>query len=106
MSDDAAPATRTWYVLQHTRGPAVPAGADVADHPGIAEHHAFLQRRMAAGELVAAGPWLDERGSGMTILDVASAAEANRLATVDDRAVAGGVLDVDVRPWHVVMTRL
>jgi uncharacterized protein YciI len=103
MSDDA---TRTWYVLHHTCGPAVPDGADVFDQPGIAEHYAFLQRRMAAGELVAAGPLLDERGSGMTVLDVASAEEATRLATVDDRAVATGVLDVTVRPWHVAMTRL
>ncbi len=102
MSDDS---TRAWYVLQHTRGPAVPDGEDVFDQPGIAEHYAFLQRRMAAGELVAAGPLLDERGSGMTILDVATQDEAHRLATVDDQAVATGVLDVRVRPWHVVMAR-
>jgi uncharacterized protein YciI len=96
---------RTWYVLQHTRGPAVPDGEDVFDQPGIAEHYAFLRRRSEAGELVAAGPLLDERGAGMTILDVASADEARRLATVDDQAVATGVLDVAVRPWHVVMVR-
>jgi uncharacterized protein YciI len=102
MSDDS---TRAWYVLQHTPGPAVPDGEDVFDQPGIAEHYAFLQRRMAAGELVAAGPLLDERGCGMTILDVASQDEAHRLATVDDQAVAAGVLDVRVRPWHVVMAR-
>jgi uncharacterized protein len=97
---------RTWYVLQHTRGPAVPEGQSVFDHPGIAEHYAFLQRRSAAGELVAAGPLLDVRGSGMTILDVASQEEAVRLATVDDRSVATGVLDVAVRPWQVMMSRL
>jgi uncharacterized protein YciI len=103
MSDDT---TQTWYVLHHTSGPSVPDGENVFDQPGIAEHYAFLQRRMAAGELVAAGPLLDVRGSGLTILDVASPEEAQRLATVDDQAVATGVLDVEVRPWHVVMTRL
>lgn len=103
MSDDG---TQTWYVLHHTRGPAVPDGEDVFDQPGIAEHYAFLKRRMAAGELVAAGPLLDVRGSGLTVLDVGSPDEAMRLATVDDQAVATGVLDVEVRPWQVVMTRL
>jgi uncharacterized protein YciI len=97
---------RTWYVLQHSRGPAVAEGQSVFDHPGIEEHYAFLQRRLAAGELVAAGPLLDERGSGLTILDVGSQEEATRLATVDDRSVATGVLDVAVRPWQVVMARI
>ena len=77
----------------------------VFEHPGIAEHYAFLQRRMAAGELIAAGPLLDEPGSGMTVLSVADLDTATRLATEDDQAVVGGVLRVEVRPWQVVMAR-
>ena len=96
----------TWYVLVHTRGPAVPDDVAVQDHPGIGEHYAFLRRRAAAGELVAAGPQPDVPGSGMTVLDVGSFEEAVRLATQDDQAVATGVLRVEVRPWTVVMTRL
>ena len=103
MSDDAV---RTWFVLHHTPGPAVPAGETVFDQPGIAEHYAFLQRRLAAGELVAAGPLPDGGGAGLTILDVASSEEATRLATVDDQAVVSGVLAVTVRPWQVVLSRL
>jgi uncharacterized protein len=96
----------TWFVLNHTKGPAVPDGEGVFDQPGISEHYAFLQRRLAAGELVAAGPLPDLPGEGMTVLSVASFEEAQRLAREDDQAVVTGVLDVVVRPWKVVMTRL
>ena len=101
MADD-----RVWFALMHTPGPAVPVGESVSDQPGIAEHYAFLRRRAEAGELVAAGPLLDANGAGMTVLDVATAEEAERLATIDDQAVATGLLNVVVRPWRVVMTRL
>jgi hypothetical protein len=30
-------------------------------------------------------------------------AQATRLATVDDHSVAGGLFEVTVRPWRVVM---
>jgi uncharacterized protein YciI len=98
-------APRTWFMLLHTRGPAVAEDQSVFEHPGIAEHYAFLGRRVAAGELVAAGPLSDEPGSGMTVLDVADLDTATRLATEDDQAVVGGVLRVQVRPWHVEMAR-
>ena len=58
-----------------------------------------------AGELVAAGPLPDEPGNGMTVLAVPDLDTATRLATQDDQAVVSGVLEVQVRPWHVVMAR-
>jgi len=97
--------TTSWYVLQHSPGPAVPDGESVFDQPGIAGHYAFLSRRREAGELVAAGPLPDDDGRGMTVLDVASLDEAVRLATQDDQAVVNGVLTVTVREWRVVMAR-
>jgi uncharacterized protein YciI len=103
MSDASSP--RTWFVLLHTRGPAVAEDQSVFEHPGIAEHYGFLRRRAAAGELVAAGPLSDVPGSGMTVLDVADLDVATRLATEDDQAVLSGVLQVRVRPWQVVMAR-
>jgi uncharacterized protein YciI len=96
---------REWYVLQHAPGPAIEPEQNVFEHPGIGEHYAFLQRRAAAGELVAAGPLADVPGQGMTVLEVASLDEATRLATEDDLAVVNGVLSVQVRPWRVVMSR-
>jgi uncharacterized protein YciI len=95
----------TMFVLLHSPGPAVPEGTSVFDHPGMAEHYAFLQRRAAAGQLVAAGPLTATNGNGMTVLDVADLKEAKRLATEDDLAVARGVLLVRVQPWLVVMAR-
>jgi uncharacterized protein len=100
-----ADAPRTWFVLLHTRGSAIEDGQSVFEHPGIAEHYAFLQRRDIAGELVAAGPLPDEPGSGMTVLSVTDLDTATRLATEDDQAVVNGVLQVQVRPWHVVMSK-
>jgi uncharacterized protein YciI len=38
----------------------------------------------------------------VTVLAVESAEQAGRLAREDDQAVAGGVLDVRIRPWKVV----
>jgi uncharacterized protein YciI len=100
MSDE-----RIWYALMHTPGPEVPAGQSVLEQPGIVEHYKFLKRRDEAGQLVAAGPLLDANGAGMTVLDVESAEEAERLAREDDLSVVAGVLEVTVRPWHVVMAR-
>ncbi len=84
----------------------MPDDQSVFDHPGIGQHFEFLQRRAAAGQLIAAGPTPDEPGTGMTVRDVKSLAEAERLAREDDQAVATGVLDVTVRPWQIVMTRV
>lgn len=94
---------RTWYVLLHRRGPAVADGQPVFDHPGIGEHFAFLQRRQSDGTLIAAGPLADADGEGMTVLSAGSLEEARRLAELEDRSVADGVLTVTVRPWTVVM---
>lgn len=91
-----------WYILQHRPGDSV-AAAEVFDHPGIREHYAFLERLRAAGLLVAAGPLADGRGEGMTVIAAPSYDEARRLATMDDLSVANGVLEVVVRPWHVLM---
>lgn len=95
---------QTWFVLLHTPGPAVADGQNVFEHPGVGEHFAFLRRMADAGRLVAAGPFGDVRGEGMTVLRAADADEAERLARADDQAVVAGVLDVHIRPWNVVMS--
>lgn len=92
-----------WFLLLHRPGPAVGAGQSVFEHPGIADHYAFLGRRQEDGTLVAAGPLEDADGDGLTVLAVASLEQARELAEHDDRSVEAGVLAVTVRPWHVVM---
>lgn len=95
-------AEHDWYVLTHRPGPAVTDG-NVFDHPGIGEHYAFLGRLRESGLLIAAGPLTDVSGEGMTVLIAPSLEEAVRLATEDDGSVVDGILQVTVRPWHVVM---
>jgi hypothetical protein len=69
-----------WFALLHTPGPALPAGQSVFDHPGFAEHFAFLQRLAADGLLVAAGPLTDSDGDGLTVIRAESAEQAQQLA--------------------------
>ena len=92
-----------WFALLHTPGPAVPAGQSVFDHPGFAEHFAFLQRLAADGLLVAAGPLTDSDGDGLTVIRAESADHAQQLAELQDGSVRAGVLRVQVRPWQVVL---
>ena len=96
---------RIWYVLQHQPGPAVPQGSSAFEHPGITDHYAFLKRLAEAGDLVAAGPLVDQDGAGMTIIEADSEEDARLTATEDDESVVNGVLTVTVRPWRVVMAR-
>lgn len=93
---------RTWYALLHRPGPAVQPGHSVFEHPGIAEHYAFLQRVAAAGDLIAAGPLTDVDGDGMTVIRAESLPAATELAQ-SDASVRAGVLTVRVRPWRVVL---
>jgi uncharacterized protein YciI len=94
---------RTMYVLRHRPGPALPGDENVFEHPGIADHLAFLRRRIDDGTLVAAGPLEQGSGQGMTVLAVSSLEEARRLAETDDQSVVAGVLAVHVQGWQVVM---
>jgi uncharacterized protein YciI len=102
----AAAAGETWVALLHRPGPAAPTTGTLFEDPRFAEHVAFLNRMAAAGYLVAAGPLTDRAGEGMTVLRLPGAGRleaATRLATEDDTSVAGGFLDVTVRPWQVMM---
>ena len=98
--------TETWVALLHRPGPDAPAAGSLFEDPRFAQHLAFLSRMLEAGYLVAAGPLADADGDGMTILRLPGAdqlGEAARLATEEDKSVAGGLLAVTVRPWQVVM---
>jgi uncharacterized protein YciI len=95
----------TWVALLHRPGPAAPQSGTVFDDPRFGEHVAFLNRLRAAGYLVAAGPFGDVPGEGMTIVRLPGTdrlAQAIRLATEDDASVAGGFFTVTVRPWQVM----
>lgn len=101
----AAYADPVWVALLHTPAPGVEP-ATVSASPDFAEHLAFLGRLRERGWLVAAGPFADEAGCGMTVLRVPptdGVDEAERLARSDDQSVVRGLLAVQVRPWRVVV---
>lgn len=96
----------TWVALTHRPGPAAASVTNVFADPRFGEHVAFLARMQAAGYLVAAGPFGDEPGAGMTILRLPGSdrmADAAQLARTDDTSVATGFFAVTVREWNVVM---
>jgi uncharacterized protein YndB with AHSA1/START domain/uncharacterized protein YciI len=99
-------AAETWVALLHQPGPTAPAEGTIFDDPRFALHVEFLGRMREAGYLVAAGPLADEPGAGMTVLRLpgsGQAEKARKLATEDDKSVAGGLLAVTVRPWQVLL---
>jgi uncharacterized protein YndB with AHSA1/START domain/uncharacterized protein YciI len=104
---DAGP-TAQWYALVHTPGPSLADGESIFANPNFAEHVAFVGRLRDRGLLVAAGPVAPERGEGMTIVrvpaELAGDIDIVELATKEDQCVAGGYLDVEVRPWDVRFT--
>jgi uncharacterized protein YciI len=98
--------THTWVALLHTPGPDAPADGNVFEDPRFAEHVAFLHRLQAAGYLVAAGPFGDQLGHGMAVLRLPGGdqlEQAIQLATEDDKSVTGGLFQVTIRRWNVIM---
>jgi len=92
----------------HRPGPQAPKDQSIFDNARFADHVQFLSRMHDAGYLVAAGPMLDDMGTGMTILRLPGAGrfeEAERLATTQDPSVKGEFFEVSVRPWRVMMSR-
>jgi uncharacterized protein YciI len=96
----------TWVALLHRPSPDGAPDGSVFDDPRFAEHVAFLHRMREAGYLVAAGPFADAPGHGLTILRLPGADQldlATQFATEDDQSVVTGLFDVTIRPWNVLM---
>ena len=96
-SDDAVV-----LVLRHTPAPGV---ENPYTEVGFAEHGRFLEGLAERGVLVGAGPFPGS-GEGMTIVRVSGVEQAAaivRAAHFEDGAVTGGVLEVSVRPWVVMV---
>jgi uncharacterized protein YndB with AHSA1/START domain/uncharacterized protein YciI len=102
----SSPTEELWFVLSFTPGPAVPPEAVFAS-PDLGKHIEFLQGLAARGVLVAAGPLPDAVGSGMTVVRARGLAEAQQIlrsAQLDDGSVTAGLFDLEVRPWHVMLS--
>lgn len=91
----------TWAALLFT--PADGQGAAVFEDERFPGHIAFLNQMEQAGYLIAAGPMIDEEGSGMTILRLPGEDrldEIERLARADT-SVSSGLFELTIRPWRV-----
>lgn len=103
-TDDHEPAPATWAALLFT--PAEGQGAAVFEDERFGGHIAFLNQMEEEGYLIAAGPMLDEDGSGMTIVRLRGQDrldEVRRFAN-EDTSVSSGLFNVRVRPWNVFFT--
>jgi uncharacterized protein len=77
----------------------------ITDTAKIAEvrpaHREYLSQLQSAGQLVGAGPFLDDFGA-LIIYEAPDAATAERLITADPFHTAGVFVRWTVRPWKMV----
>ena len=98
---EGEPEPTTWAALFFT--PAEGQAAAAFEDERFGGHIAFLNQMEEDGYLFAAGPLLDEHGSGMSVLKLPGEgriAEIERLAH-EDTSVSSGLFNVRVRPWNV-----
>lgn len=69
-----------------------------------AEHFQRLQRLLASGQLILAGPTLGTVNTGLVIFN-ASDEHAARQVTAEDPVVRGGYALEEVRPFRVSLLR-
>jgi len=69
-----------------------------------ATHFERLQRLIAEGVLVLAGPTLGPVNTGIAIVEAADEDEARRLME-EDRAIARGIARGELRPFRVALLR-
>ena len=86
------------FVIVLERGPNWLPGKTASQQP-LQEHGRYLQRLMAIGKLVLAGPFLDDQG-GFILLKAANLAEAQQIAN-EDPASHNGILRPTVHPFMI-----
>lgn len=90
------------YAVVFRQGPSWAKGKPLMEQAGIMEHLDYLDERLRAGELLMAGPFLDNSG-GIVLYRVKTVEEARKLVERDP-AVLSGLLDYTVQPWMVAMS--
>ncbi|HEX3614908.1 MAG TPA: hypothetical protein VHU61_00095 [Solirubrobacteraceae bacterium] len=98
---DLDPQPATWAALFFT--PADRQGTAVFEDERFGGHIAFLNQMQEAGHLVAAGPLIEEQGSGMTILRLPGEGRLNEIERLAhaDTSVSSGLFAVTIKPWQV-----
>ena len=80
--------------------------ATMSEHESrvFAEHFGHLQRLLAQGALVLAGPTLGETNTGIAIFEAEDEAAARRVME-SDPAISGGVVTGELREMRVSLLR-
>ena len=65
-------------------------------------HREYLAELVAAGTLVAAGPWANDTGA-LLILDVAGRAELDQILDADPYTPAKVIAETRIREWSPIM---
>jgi uncharacterized protein YciI len=103
MPSDVKPHVR--YVIIHTPGPNWVMGVDLGDQDGVEDHVRHYRTIHEAGKLELGGPFLTTDTGGMMIPVSSLGEDEVRQIAQSDPAVASGLLEVEVRPWYVAMSR-
>jgi uncharacterized protein YciI len=94
----------SWIYLLHPPRPDFAATMTAEEETVFAEHFAHLQRLLADGVLVLAGPTLGTVNTGIAVFE-APDEEAARRVMESDPAVARGVVTGELREMRVSLLR-
>jgi uncharacterized protein YciI len=95
----------TFFVIEHSPGPAWADGVAYREQPGIGAHLEFMRSLHDRSLMVLGGPFLDDAAGarvGMAIVRAESLEAAESLAA-EDASIGAGLLRYRVRPWMAAM---
>src|SRR6478609_3557874 len=95
---------RSWIYFLHPPRADFAATMTPAEEAVFAEHFAHLQRLLADGVLVLAGPTLGETNTGIAVLEAEDEPTARRVME-SDPAIAAGVVTGELREMRVSLLR-
>ena len=93
------------FVVFHRPGPQWRAGVDFRQQAGVTEHVQHYRAWLEEGRLEMGGPFLAIDAGGMMVPGAGLGEEEIRQFAAADPAVQNGLLEFEVRPWFVAMTK-
>ena len=94
----------SWIYFLHPPRPAFAATMTDEESAAFAEHFDHLQRLLADGVLVLAGPTLGETNTGIAVFE-AEDEDAARRVMQSDPAIAAGIVTGELREMRVSLLR-
>jgi uncharacterized protein YciI len=94
----------SWVYFLHPPRPDFAATMSEEEDRVFAEHFEHLQRLLASGALVLAGPTLGETNTGITVFEAPDEEHARRVME-SDPAIAAGIVRGELREMRVSLLR-